>query len=501
MSVNARFGVSRYIPFLRGQLLLACVSFPLLTCLLELWFTFQHGLDLTTWIIPALTIVFAVFAWFHFGKFIETIERIQEVLKDSSKGQLHRRITATAGLGELGKAAWELNEFLDLIEMYFKEVNTCFKMVTEGSFYRKALPGGLPGQFAESLEKINLAIKAMEDNSELISRNELAFHLHTTNTLNLLRKLKLNQQDLVSISSEMDEVEVIAQQNREGAQQSLGEVNQISNSLSGMTGRVQEMEQAARQLGGESGAINAAVQIISEIADQTNLLALNAAIEAARAGETGRGFAVVADEVRKLAERTKSATTEIHAIVERFKRQVDVMVKETATSSALTTDINGKMTAFSSRFTAFAEGAETTISRVSRTKDRSFGSLVKMDHIIYMQNAYGAVEKAGSGEESTAAKTNHHQCRLGKWYYEGAGKTMFGQTTLFAQLEKPHAAVHSRVHEALRAAQEDWAHHADLRAKLVVEMEQAENASSEVMDLINAMINEKHALGSSTELF
>lgn len=71
----------------------------------------------------------------------------------------------------------------------------------------------------------------------------------------------------------------------------------------------------------KSRRIHGITEVINEIAARTNLLALNAAIEAARAGEHGRGFAVVAGEVRQLAQRTKSATDEIGAMVREITEQ------------------------------------------------------------------------------------------------------------------------------------------------------------------------------------
>lgn len=476
-----------------GRFLVVCATFIALTFAMAIRLTFLHGFDPMDWLFPFAGIGFTFYAYMKYDYAIEVVVRMQDVLKSSREGQLGPRVTRTQGLGEIGKAAWELNDFLDLIEAYFKEVNTCFSLVAEGVYYRKALAHGLPGQFAESLDRINLAIKAMEDNVQFISRNELSSRIHSMNASKLLTSLKLNQQDLVNMSGEMDQVEVIAIANREAAVQSLGVVGDISSALDRMNSQVQQLASSANSLGSESAAIDSAVNIIAEIADQTNLLALNAAIEAARAGETGRGFAVVADEVRKLAERTKSATTEINLIVEGFRNHVGKMVHETGVVSEVTAGVHGQVSDFQGRFSEFSQAAEDTIRRVSKTKDCSFGSLVKMDHIIYMQNAYRAVEmcKTPDCDEAKAVKSDHQNCRLGKWYLD-AGKTTFGKTAAYASLDQPHAKVHASVHRALQLAQQDWVADMSVREELIRHLETAENASSQVIQLVGDMVKEKH---------
>lgn len=494
LSNNHIANASRRIPFLDRQFLILCTVYNLLTFGLAGWQIWVHGFEPLPLVFPLLALGFSFYAWFHFKHPLEALERIRLVLNDCRKGRLHHRVTNTAGLGEVGKVAWELNEFLDLVETYFKEVTTCFRLVSRGDFHRRGLSEGLPGQFAQSLDHINLAISAMEENARYVSRNRLGSQLHALNTGNLLRNLKANQADLTKVAHEMEGVAEIAEGNRDGALKSQQDVVHLGEALDRINARMQEMSGTAAGLGEASANIDHAVHLIAEITDQTNLLALNAAIEAARAGEVGRGFAVVADEVRKLAERTKAATGEISQIIDGFRHRVAAMVEQTAAAGELSSEVSQQVSQFRSQFEQVAASSNATIEQLTRAKDLSFASLVKMDHIIYMQNAYVALENNSVGEEAQAVQVDHQGCRLGRWYYEGRGRELFGHTTAFRQLEKPHTEVHQHVHRALAEVSEDWEHDDAICDDIINHIRAAEAASRDVIRLIAEMVTEKHRL-------
>ena len=120
--------------------------------------------------------------------------------------------------------------------------------------------------------------------------------------------------------------------NAERASQIAGEVRreaqaaraEVNSGLAQIRTAREDAQNASAMMGAlqeKSRRIHGITEVINEIAARTNLLALNAAIEAARAGEHGRGFAVVAGEVRQLAQRTKSATDEIGAMVREITEQ------------------------------------------------------------------------------------------------------------------------------------------------------------------------------------
>jgi methyl-accepting chemotaxis protein len=103
-------------------------------------------------------------------------------------------------------------------------------------------------------------------------------------------------------------------------------------SISGGAERMAVLDDRVRELVAAGQAIRTIAATVQNFAFQTNLLALNAAVEAARAGEAGAGFAVVADEVRSLSLRSSQAA-------QQTEEQVNLVLAETATVRALSTEV------------------------------------------------------------------------------------------------------------------------------------------------------------------
>ncbi|MDR0379696.1 MAG: CZB domain-containing protein [Candidatus Accumulibacter sp.] len=86
---------------------------------------------------------------------------------------------------------------------------------------------------------------------------------------------------------------------------------------------------------------------------------------------------------------------------------------------------------------------------VSASALRGFCELAKVDHLIFKFRVYQVLLGNSHDEESQFAA--HTGCRLGRWYYEGEGKTMFSHLPGYAEIEKPHIGVHEYALVALRA--------------------------------------------------
>ncbi|WP_367706154.1 chemotaxis chemoreceptor TlpD [Helicobacter pylori] len=263
----------------------------------------------------------------------------------------------------------------------------------------------------------------------------------------------------------------------------LGTVNKTGQDIESLYEKMQNATSLADSLNQRSNEITQVISLIDDIAEQTNLLALNAAIEAARAGEHGRGFAVVADEVRKLAEKTQKATKEIAVVVKSMQQEANDIQTNTHDINSIVGSIKGDVEEMKSTVKNNMIVAQAAKYTIYNTNNRVFCGLAKLDHVVFKNNLYGMIFGLNSFDI-----TSHKNCRLGKWYYEGAGKENFSNTSGYRALESHHASVHAEANDLVKAVQED---HITDSKYLEHKVHLMEDSAKHVKENIDKMFYEK----------
>ncbi len=252
----------------------------------------------------------------------------------------------------------------------------------------------------------------------------------------------------------------------------------ISEAISNMNAVTATSADSVAKLNTATQNIEQFTTMISDISNQTNLLALNAAIEAARAGEKGRGFAVVADEVRTLASKTAAATEQIKEFVNTIDEQSTATqdnINQIISSSETMTGSVNTVGSVIDEVVSLANNMSRVISSATAT---AFIETVKLDHVVYKVDIYHMI--FGMSQKSISDFSDHHQCRLGHWYYEGPGASLSHYPT-YQQLEAPHKEVHRQGILALQA-KFDKRHEDCIEALFGME-----SASREVLNLLSAL--------------
>ncbi|MDU1691493.1 MAG: methyl-accepting chemotaxis protein, partial [Bradyrhizobium sp.] len=264
---------------------------------------------------------------------------------------------------------------------------------------------------------------------------------------------------------------------RRAVEDSVTAVRHTLQTMNGIASSVRDTSSKIADLSAASAEIGSIVGTIDAIANQTNLLALNATIEAARAGEFGRGFAVVAAEVKNLSQQTTKATEDIKGRIERLQAEMSGIVEamaggakaveigmtemtnlaqtideagtRTAMVSAKMDEISGILTEQNAATDEVAQGitliadlatananevmslADTmgkTDAKVGNmlneiaklSLDNQVVRLAKADHVIWKKRLVDM--SVGRLQLRTDELSDHHNCRLGKWYYGEAGQ-------------------------------------------------------------------------------
>jgi methyl-accepting chemotaxis protein len=261
-------------------------------------------------------------------------------------------------------------------------------------------------------------------------------------------------------------------------------LQRIVGELDGLADLSARSGHAVGQMAARAGEIGSILALIRGIAQQTNLLALNAAIEAARAGQYGRGFAVVAEEVRQLADKTQAAIGETDAAIGAMQGDVRAVGETFDQLCERVGRVSTEVGAFGKGLDGLYGSIRDAFREIDLMANRVFMSLAKLDHVIWKVNTYLSVNR----REPMLTFVDHHNCRLGKWYYEGEGKQYFSHAARYGALEQPHATVHQGTRAVFDLLDRRPPDYAALRQALKV----MEDSSTRVFEELDRILREVH---------
>jgi methyl-accepting chemotaxis protein len=447
--------------------------------------------------LPVVGILIGTFYRKHLHRTQQPLREIATVIREVSSGHVTRRIARIDPDNPLADICWGLNDMLDQLETCFREQATALAYVRQERYFRPAQTAGLRGVFREALEHTNESLSTLAKSHQTEMKNRLLSQLGQLNSNNLVRNLITNQRDMVNITDATDHLETLATQMAQAAEDSRASMNTVTHDLNSIIEKVDTTSMAIEALNARGGEITGTVALIKNVADQTNLLALNAAIEAARAGEHGRGFAVVADEVRKLAENTIKASERIGQVMHMLLQDAQRMLDDATEMKSMAHVSQNSVGALAERFDAFAASSRESLTRIGYVHDTSFASLVKVDHFIYKQNAYLAIDAGKTSSAAQAVAVGADECRFGRWFAtDNAQSAGLRDTQAFKQLQEPHQAVHRNMQQAIAMLSSHWQTDVAMQEKIRAAFTAAEQASDGLMTNLDAMVAEKHHVAS-----
>ncbi|KHD08670.1 hypothetical protein PN36_00830 [Candidatus Thiomargarita nelsonii] len=252
-----------------------------------------------------------------------------ETLSNTFNGLLDDRLTA------LAKAEKE-NELLNnsIIELLKASFQLSQRDLTVQVPVTEDVTGPLAdaiNQMATETSKVLLNVRQVADEVESASQHVKVQGDNVSQVAEAEREVvDSTMAELAAAAEAMTKIAEVAHSCNEIADQAISSTDTALKTVTGTVDgigeireTIHETEKRIKRLGERAQEISSIVDLINNIAERTHVLSLNASMQAAAAGDAGRGFSVVADEVQRLAESSRTATSQISALVKNIQLETN----------------------------------------------------------------------------------------------------------------------------------------------------------------------------------
>lgn len=408
----------------------------------------------------------------------------------AGNGNLSERVTNISTTHVMQGVAWGVNDMLDQIEQMMRDIQDAIKAANTGNNKRIIFSQGYKGDFAAACPVLNQTIASIAESYRGKMKAELSANLERTSG-GAGQGLSVIQEDILKNSDFSERINTASIKTADNVQKSqesiggvIGKLEHLMELIAGSSNAIVSLNDRTKEIGTIAG-------LIKDIADQTNLLALNAAIEAARAGEHGRGFAVVADEVRKLAERTQKATMEISMTLQTLQQEANDILGSSEEIGTIASESQVNIREFEDVLDDFAKTVANTAKLSKFINASLFTTLLKVDHIIFKHDAYSAI--INQDNQKAATLTDHHECRLGKWYDSANGKILSTHTLSYKKMDIPHALVHKSALDSVSCTVNHDCAVIQNHNEIIKNMKIMEDSSHDLFTLLDSMVAEDNS--------
>lgn len=268
------------------------------------------------WIVLTVFLILQVYLIFNGLKKIENqVELVPQILSLAEQigdGKFEGRITKINENTELGKLAWILNDVLDQLEAFTKEVKTTVEYMSRGKYFRKLQFAGMHGQFLISMRAIENAIEITENKS----KEEQEYLMRSVRTL-LQNMDKVANGDLtVQLEREKDDIigtlfsgfNKVVTNMREMIEQVIEAVHATASASSEISASSDEMALGAQEQTRQTSDVAVAIEEMTKTIIETST-------NVTRASEAAKNSGVIAKEGGHVVNDTIKGMNRIAEVV------------------------------------------------------------------------------------------------------------------------------------------------------------------------------------------